>query len=100
MVAYLTPWRRTLRPPSWMTSSQSLLESAKCLVVSGQSSFLWRRSASLNEQNDYVVGMVGGRHEHFPKSNKELHGVPAPDLQRLAVNAARASSLALSPGPS
>ncbi len=29
---------------------------------------------------------IVGRHEHFPKSDKELHDVPAADLQRLAVN--------------
>lgn len=43
-------------------------------------------SPSLKEQNDYLVCIVGGRHEHFPKSNKELRGTPAGDLQNLAVD--------------
>ena len=62
-------------------------------------------SASLKEQNDYLVCIVGGRHEHFPKSDKELHGVPAGDLQRLAVDMLKewpqqASSLVSSGDPS
>ncbi len=62
-------------------------------------------SASLKEQNDYLVCIVGGRHEHFPKSDKELHGVPAQDLQRLAVDMLKewpqqASSLVSSGDPS
>ena len=63
------------------------------------------QSVSLKQQNDYLVCIVGGRHEHFPKSDKELHGVPARDLQRLAVDMLKewpqqASSLVWSGDPS
>ena len=40
-------------------------------------------SATLTKQDDYAVG---GRHEYFPKSDKELRGVPSEDLQRLAAD--------------
>jgi hypothetical protein len=43
-------------------------------------------SATLRKQDDYAVCIVGGRHEYFPKSDKELRGVPAEDLQRLAAD--------------
>lgn len=42
-------------------------------------------SVTLGARENYVVCIVGGRHELFPKSNTELHGHKPEELQALAV---------------
>ena len=40
---------------------------------------------TLRPQDDYMVCIVGGRHELFPKSHLELHGAKPNELQTLAI---------------
>jgi 2-polyprenyl-6-methoxyphenol hydroxylase-like FAD-dependent oxidoreductase len=40
--------------------------------------------AALRLQDDYLVCIVGGRHEYFPAHEQALHDTPAAGLQRVA----------------